>query len=208
MTAEEAAEVLRMVARADRRTVAADDIRLWAMVLTLAGVERDEALRAVVEHIAEAPDTWLQVGHVVQRVKRERRRSLARSGMSEQELLRGLDPDAADYDAQVLAVLRAGRADAARGRALTGTRPELGTGQARADRARRGAARVREALAGRGIGRSEVSGSATGRTALEPYGLADFHPQERTKPGVDQRIHRLVERRSAAGLAARRRRRD
>jgi len=168
VTAEEAAEVLRMVARGDRRTVAADDIRLWAMVLTLAGITRDEALQAVVEHIAEAPDTWLQVGHVVQRVKRQRRRALARSGISERELLRSLDPDAADYDAQVIAVLRAARADAARGLApaIGGRGPgELPAGTVRADRARRGAAKVRDVLAGKGVGRSEVAGSATGRSA-------------------------------------------
>lgn len=64
-------DVLTAVAAADRRTVGKADVDIWQAVI--GELPLDLALEAVRDHLREHPDTWIQPGHVYQRVRKMRR---------------------------------------------------------------------------------------------------------------------------------------
>ncbi|WP_131806222.1 hypothetical protein [Mycolicibacterium conceptionense] len=71
MTRDEVVDVLTVVAAADRRTVGDADVDVWHAVLDDLPVEL--AFEAVRDHLREQPDTWIQPGHVYQRIRKLRR---------------------------------------------------------------------------------------------------------------------------------------
>lgn len=143
----EAAEVLALAARNDKRTVGTEDVRLWCTVLTQKGITKPEAMQGVLDHIAGHADTYLDVGHVVAAVRLRRRRALEQSSRLEAEALARVDPD--DPHA-VIQALKDARWSARVRPDLVPQRPALPSryegGSERARRAHTGAARCRAAL--------------------------------------------------------------
>lgn len=71
VTRDEVIDVLTVIAAADRRTVGEADVNVWLTVLD--DQPLDLALAAVRDHLREQPDTWVQPGHVYQRIRKMRR---------------------------------------------------------------------------------------------------------------------------------------
>jgi len=67
MTRDDVIDVLTVVAAATRRTVGDADVTIWYGVI--GGDDKQLALRAVRDHLAECPGVWLEPGHVHQRVR-------------------------------------------------------------------------------------------------------------------------------------------
>ncbi|NUQ88942.1 MAG: hypothetical protein HOQ43_10820 [Glycomyces artemisiae] len=147
MNLEEVRHVLAAAAY-DKRTPSAAEASAWAYSLGQHGITRDEAVAAVVEHASTAPGVYLEVGHVISRVKFARRRGLDNSARLEQVMLRNVtDPD--DPRESINTIVRA-REIAAQGGtaippriAITG---KFDTDAERDERTRRGAAACREVL--------------------------------------------------------------
>jgi len=66
MNRDDVIDVLTVVAAATRRTVGQADVEIWQGVI--GNDDKQLALRAVRDHLAECPGVWLEPGHVHQRV--------------------------------------------------------------------------------------------------------------------------------------------
>lgn len=130
MNPYEATEVLKMVARFDRRTIAGDDIKLWAAVLSQHGVSLHQAIRAVEKHYTDRPDDWIKPGHIVGIVARERSTGLAHSARLEQQALASIDADDPDYTTKALGAIRMARRAAADSAAVPSLAKALPSGYA------------------------------------------------------------------------------
>lgn len=106
MTPQETTELLKIASGFDRRTISADDIRIWCAALTSAGIGYDEAVQAMVGHYTTRPDDYLQIGHIVAGVRAERSRRLQHVAEAQRQALARLDPDAPDYTRQALDAIR------------------------------------------------------------------------------------------------------
>lgn len=71
MNRDDVIDVLSVVAGATRRTVGDVDVDIWQAVI--GDDDKQLALRAVRDHLAECPGVWLEPGHVHQRVRAYRR---------------------------------------------------------------------------------------------------------------------------------------
>lgn len=67
MNRNEVIDVLTVVAAATHRTVGEADVGIWQEII--GGDDKQLALRAVRDHLAESPGCWLEPGHVHQRVR-------------------------------------------------------------------------------------------------------------------------------------------
>lgn len=67
MTRDDVIDVLSVVAAATRRSIGETDVDIWAAVI--GGDDKDLAMRAVRDHLAEQPGVWLEPGHIHQRVR-------------------------------------------------------------------------------------------------------------------------------------------
>jgi hypothetical protein len=76
MTRDDVIDVLTVVAAATRRTVGEADVQNWHGII--GADDKQLALRAVRDHLAECPGVWLEPGHVHQRVRAAVRDQLAR----------------------------------------------------------------------------------------------------------------------------------
>lgn len=130
MTPEDTAEVLKMAARFDRRTVGAEDIALWCAVLTRENVTRQQAINAIVDHYTRRPDDYLKIGHIVQGVKRERSQGLAKSAALVYQALAEVDPDAPDHTSRTLSAIRSACAQAGQAGTQAAERLALTSGYA------------------------------------------------------------------------------
>lgn len=149
MHPNDAKRVLAAAAVYDKRTPSAAEAYTWAA--DLGEMSADEAIAAVREHFRTRPDTYLNVGHVIEIVKRHRRSGLDQSSRLENAAVVALDPDDPEYDRKYLEAIRAARETAASdGTAVPGRQALPGRFEADADRTeriRRGADACREVLA-------------------------------------------------------------
>lgn len=190
MTPHEATEVLKMVARFDKRTIAGDDIKLWTAVLSQHGISMPQAIRATETHYTARPDDWIKPGHIVQIVTRERSTGLAHSARLEQAALALIDPDDPEYTSKALEAIRAARKAAADGADIP-ARPALPSGfepvPERAERARRGAELARAALAEHQTGKpqhAQIDDSPRERARRRAAETGDgFHKTDMTTLG-------------------------
>ena len=83
MTRDDVIDVLSVVAAATRRTVGEADVKIWQEII--GGDDKQLALRAVRDHLAECPGVWLEPGHVHQRVRAFVRDQLERESDAERE---------------------------------------------------------------------------------------------------------------------------
>lgn len=67
MNRDDVVDVLSVVAAATRRTVGETDVDVWQAII--GDDNRELALRAVRDHLADKPGVWLEPGHVHQRVR-------------------------------------------------------------------------------------------------------------------------------------------
>lgn len=149
MHPNDAARVLATAAIYDKRTPSRAEAFTWAADLGEMSV--DEAIAAVQEHFRTRPDVYLNVGHVIEIVKRHRRSGLDQSSRLENSAILALDPDDPDYDRKYLAAVRQARETAASDGSAIPERPGLPSryevAEETAQRARRGAQMCRQALA-------------------------------------------------------------
>lgn len=71
MNTEDIIDLLTIAQSVDNRTFGEPDVIMWQKVLD--GFDRDDCTEAIVAFRREQPDTWLQPGHIVARVKSMRR---------------------------------------------------------------------------------------------------------------------------------------
>lgn len=83
MNRDDVIDVLSVVAAATRRTVGEADVAIWSEII--GGDDKQLALKAVRDHLADQPGVWLEPGHVHQRVRAMVRDQLER----EPDQLRG-----------------------------------------------------------------------------------------------------------------------
>ena len=101
MNRDDVIDVLAVVAAATRRTVGEADVKIWSEII--GGDDKQLALRAVRDHLAECPGVWLEPGHVHQRVKAFRRDQWERESIeAKQARMEALESKAVD-DAHELA---------------------------------------------------------------------------------------------------------
>lgn len=62
MTRDDVIDVLTTVAACDRRTVGEADVAVWMEII--GDLPKGLAVKAVINHFRDRPDTWLQPGHV------------------------------------------------------------------------------------------------------------------------------------------------
>lgn len=67
MNRDDVIDVLTAVAAADKRTVGDADVNVWQEII--GGLHRQDALRAVRDHLRDQPGVWIEPGHVYQRVR-------------------------------------------------------------------------------------------------------------------------------------------
>lgn len=67
MNRNQVIDILKMVVAADHRTADSTDVDVWEAVI--GELDFDRARKAVIDHLREMPGTWLEPGHVRQRVK-------------------------------------------------------------------------------------------------------------------------------------------
>lgn len=150
MHPQEAARVLAAAAAYDKRTPSNAEAYTWGQ--DLGDITVEEAVRAVREHFKTRPDTYLQVGHVIEIVKRYRRTGLDQSSRLENAAIVALDPDDPDYDRKYMAAIHNARHTAATDSSVIPEHVALPsrseTDDERRSRARRGAQACREVLAG------------------------------------------------------------
>jgi hypothetical protein len=71
MNRNDVIDVLSVVAAASRRTIGETDVDVWQAVI--GEDDKQLALKAVRDHLAECPGVWLEPGHVHQRCRTYRR---------------------------------------------------------------------------------------------------------------------------------------
>ena len=76
MNRNDVIDVLSVVAAATRRTIGETDVDVWQAII--GDDDRELALRAVRDHLANQPGIWLEPGHIHQRVRAYRRDQLER----------------------------------------------------------------------------------------------------------------------------------
>lgn len=86
MTRDDVIDVLSVVAAATRRTVGNADVEIWQAVM--GDLPKEPALKAVRAHLRECPGVWLEPGHIVARVRAERRDELEKESDEEREARR------------------------------------------------------------------------------------------------------------------------
>jgi hypothetical protein len=149
MHPNDAARVLATAAVYDKRTPSRAEAFTWAA--DLGDMSVDEAIAAVGEHFRNRPDVYLNVGHVIEIVKRHRRSGLDQSSRLENAAILALDPDDPEYNRKYLNAIREARETAAVDGSAVPERPGLPSrfeaGEETAQRARRGAELCRAALA-------------------------------------------------------------
>lgn len=100
MNRNEVLDVLKVVAAATRRTIGEPDVAIWLEIL--AGDRRDDALRAVKDHLSQHPGVWLEPGHVHQRVRAMVRERMEREPESVRDArMEALSAKAADDIAEL-----------------------------------------------------------------------------------------------------------
>lgn len=83
MNRDDVIDVLSVVAAATRRTIGEADVEIWQQII--GGDDKQLALKAVRDHLAECPGIWLEPGHVHQRVRAKVRDELAREPIAMRE---------------------------------------------------------------------------------------------------------------------------
>jgi len=146
MHPEDAKKVLACAAAYDKRKPSQAETMLWAA--DLGDTTLSEAVHAVREHFKTRPDVYLQVGHVIEIVKRFRRTGLDQSARLENAAITALDPDDPDYTRKYQLALQAARHRAASDATVIPGQIALpgGTVESRVERTRRGAALARAAV--------------------------------------------------------------
>lgn len=149
MNNKEAVYVLAVCSSYDGRKPSTVDAQTWAYELR--EVERDAAVEAVREFYRHNPDDRIRPGHVTQILAERRKPGLAHSARVENAAVEALDPDDPDFDAKYMEAIRGSRRTAGEDAAAIPNRVAIG-GPGRdidgvAERARRGNALVRQALA-------------------------------------------------------------
>lgn len=76
MNRNDVVDVLSVVAAATRRTVGEMDVQIWGAVI--GDLDKQQAIKAVEDHLREKPGVWLEPGHIAERVKVYRRDALER----------------------------------------------------------------------------------------------------------------------------------
>lgn len=76
MNRNDVIDVLTVVAAATRRTVGNADVDIWQEII--GDLDKARCLKAVRDHLADAPGVWLEPGHVRQRVRAAIRDELER----------------------------------------------------------------------------------------------------------------------------------
>lgn len=146
MHPEDAKKVLACAAAYDKRKPSQTETVLWAA--DLGDTTLSEAVNAVREHFKTRPDVYLQVGHVIEIVKRYRRTGLDQSARLENAAITALDPDDPDYTRKYQLALQAARHRAASDTTVIPGQVALpgGTVESRVERTRRGVALARAAV--------------------------------------------------------------
>lgn len=67
MNRDDVIDVLSVVAAATRRTVGEMDVEIWGAVI--GHLDKQQALKAVQDHLREKPGVWLEPGHIAERVR-------------------------------------------------------------------------------------------------------------------------------------------
>ncbi len=101
MNRNDVVDVLSVVAAASRRTVGETDVDVWQAVI--GNDDKQLALRAVRDHLAECPGVWLEPGHVHQRVRAYVRDQIEREPREAREARQEALAAKAAEDAQELA---------------------------------------------------------------------------------------------------------
>lgn len=83
MNRNDVIDVLSVVAAATRRTVGETDVDVWQAII--GEDDKQLALKAVRDHLADCPGVWLEPGHVHQRVRAIRRDQLDREPAAARE---------------------------------------------------------------------------------------------------------------------------
>jgi hypothetical protein len=77
-------DVLSAIAAVDRRTVGESDVFMWHQII--GHLDKQLALRAVVDHFREQPGVWLEPGHIVAGVRAIKRDRYERETLEERNV--------------------------------------------------------------------------------------------------------------------------
>lgn len=104
MNRDDVIDVLTAITAADRRTIGDADVAIWQEII--GGDDKQLALRAVRDHLAECPGVWMEPGHVHQRVRAIVRDRLEREPDKLREARQGqISARVAEHMAEITAAL-------------------------------------------------------------------------------------------------------